>query len=174
LVEKSVAVEQVAIGSAYGRRLATDITAPISVPQNTNAAMDGVALPWPKEPPYTTHFPIVGDAFAGQAFAGEVPSGQCVRITTGAPLPSGTDTVVMREQLIEGDDSVTIDAPERVSFGQHVRQAGEDIAKGAVALTAGTRLDAASMGLVASLGYAEVDVYQRPKVAIFSTGNEVT
>ncbi len=55
----------------------------------------------------------------------------------------------MREQLIEGDDSVTIDAPERVSFGQHVRQAGEDIAKGAVALTAGTRLDAASMGLIA-------------------------
>ena len=73
----------------------------------------------------------------------------------------------MREQLIEGDDSVTIDAPERVSFGQHVRQAGEDIAKGAVALTAGTRLDAASMGLLASLGYAEVDVYLRPKVAIF-------
>lgn len=174
LVEEPVAVEQVALGSAYGRRLATDITAPINVPQNTNAAMDGVALAWPKQPPFQTHWPVAGDAFAGQAFEGEVPPGRCVRITTGAPLPSGTDTVIMREQLIEGNDSVTIDAPERVSFGQHVRQAGEDIAKGAVALTAGSRLDAASMGLIASLGHATIDVYQRPKVAIFSTGNEVT
>ncbi|WP_311064746.1 gephyrin-like molybdotransferase Glp [Halomonas sp. DWK9] len=174
LIEAPLALEKVALSSAYGRRLAVDITAPINVPQNTNAAMDGIAVAWPKQPPFPTHWPVAGDAFAGQAFEGNVPPGRCVRITTGAPLPSGTDTVIMREQLIEGDDSVTIDAPERVSFGQHVRQAGEDIAQGAVALAAGTRLDAASMGLMASLGHAEVEVYQRPKVAIFSTGNEVT
>ncbi|ATH77527.1 molybdopterin molybdenumtransferase MoeA [Vreelandella venusta] len=174
LVASPVATEQVALSSAFGRRLAEDIIAPIDVPQNTNAAMDGVALAWPKAPPYTTHFPIVGDAFAGQAFAGEVPAGQCVRITTGAPIPRGTDTVIMREQLIDDGASATVDAPERVTAGQHVRQAGEDIAKGSVALAAGARLDAARMGLVASLGHAVVTVYRRPRVAIFSTGNEVT
>ena len=63
LVETPVAVERVALGNAYGRRLATDITAPINVPQNTNAAMDGVALAWPKQPPFQTHWPVAGDAF---------------------------------------------------------------------------------------------------------------
>lgn len=174
LVERSVAHERIALSHAHGRRLAADLKAPIDVPQNTNAAMDGVALAWPDAAPFQTHWPIAGDAFAGQAFAGPVPKGQCVRITTGAPLPSGTDTIIMREQLVEHADSVTIDAPERVLRGQHVRQAGEDIASGAVALAAGTRLDAARLGLIASLGYADIAVYRRPKVAIFSTGNEVT
>ena len=174
LVETPVAVEQVPLSRAYGRRLAVDITARINVPQNTNAAMDGVALAWPNASPHAVHFPVIGDAVAGQAFDGHVLPGQCVRITTGAPMPTGTDTVIMREQLIEEAHRVTVERPERVSVGQHVRQAGEDIAEGDVALTAGTRLDAAGMGLAASLGYAEITVYRRPKVAIFSTGNEVT
>lgn len=174
LAERPVGSEHIALSQAYGRRLAADITAPINVPQNTNAAMDGVAVAWPETTPCQTRWPIAGDAFAGHAFAGQVPAGQCVRITTGAPLPAGADTVVMREQLVEHPDCVVIDAPERVLRGQHVRQAGEDIAAGEVALAAGTRLDAASLGLVASLGYASVAVFKRPKVAIFSTGNEVT
>lgn len=174
LAEQPVAVESVALSQAHGRRLATDIIAPINVPQNTNAAMDGIALAWPGEQPQQTQWPIAGDAFAGQAFEGSVPLGQCVRITTGAPLPSGTDTIIMREQLSEHNSSVTVDSPDRVSQGQHVRQAGEDIALGEVALVAGTRLDAACLGLIASLGYGEVGVFRRPKVAIFSTGNEVT
>lgn len=174
LVEQSVAVEHVALNQAYGRRLAADITALINVPQNTNAAMDGVALAWSEAVPFQAYWPILGDAFAGQAFTGHVPAGRCVRITTGAPLPAGADTVVMREQLVEHPDSVEINTPERVLRGQHVRQAGEDIAAGEVALAAGTRLDAACLGLIASLGYAEVAVFKRPKVAIFSTGNEVT
>jgi molybdopterin molybdotransferase len=174
LAKQPVAVEHVALSQAYGRRLATDIIAPVNVPQNTNAAMDGVALAWPYAQPTQTMWPIAGDAFAGQAFEGLVPPGHCVRITTGAPLPQGTDTIIMREQLVEYTDSVTIDTPDRVSHGQHVRQAGEDIAIGEVALAAGTRLDAAGLGLIASLGYAEVSVFKRPNVAIFSTGDEVT
>ena len=102
LVEKSVAVEQVALASAYGRRLAIDITAPINVPQNTNAAMDGVALSWPKQPPFQTQWPVAGDAFAGQAFEGEVPSGQCVRITTGAPRRSECTGVLVERSRIPG------------------------------------------------------------------------
>ncbi|PRY64162.1 molybdopterin molybdotransferase [Vreelandella songnenensis] len=172
LVTRTTGSESVPLGKAYGRRLAADVTAPINVPQQTNAAMDGVALAWPDT--RDTRWPVAGEAFAGQAFSGPVPAGQCVRITTGAPLPEGTDTVIMREQLDEQPDHVTINAPDRIKRGQHIRQAGEDIRAGSVALAAGTRLDAAAMGLIASLGYAEVNVTARPRVAIFSTGNEVT
>ncbi|SDO30792.1 gephyrin-like molybdotransferase Glp [Vreelandella arcis] len=172
LVERPVGSEQVALAEAHGRRLADAITAAINVPQNTNAAMDGVALAWTNDS--QTRWALAGDAFAGQAFEGRVAAGQCVRITTGAPLPPGTDTVIMREQLTEHDASVVIDSPGRVKSGQNVRQAGEDIAAGSVALAEGTRLDAAALGLIASLGWSQVPVYNRPKVAIFSTGNEVT
>ncbi|MBZ5488475.1 molybdopterin molybdenumtransferase MoeA [Halomonas aquamarina] len=172
LVTRTTGSESVPLEKAHGRRLAADVTAPINVPQQTNAAMDGVALAWPDT--RDTRWSVAGEAFAGQAFAGPVPAGQCVRITTGAPLPEGTDTVIMREQLDEQADHVTINAPERIKRGQHIRQAGEDIRAGSVALAAGTRLDAAAMGLIASLGYAEVSVTARARVAIFSTGNEVT
>ncbi|WP_249977787.1 gephyrin-like molybdotransferase Glp [Vreelandella olivaria] len=174
LIERTTGMESVPLTQAHGRRLATDIAAPINVPQNTNAAMDGVALAWEAGETNQQHWPIAGDAFAGKAFEGQVPPGQCVRITTGAPLPAGTDTVIMREQLSEQADTATVAIPERVQRGQHVRQAGEDIVAGSIALAKGTRLDATCLGLIASLGYAEVPVCKRPRVAIFSTGNEVT
>ncbi|TVP47734.1 MAG: molybdopterin molybdenumtransferase MoeA [Halomonas sp.] len=180
LVERPLAIERIALAKAHGRLLAATLKAPINVPQNTNAAMDGVAIALAREGvgPKQTNWPVAGEVFAGQYRSESVPAGHCVRITTGAPLPPGTDTVVMSEQLRESLDEqpehVIIESPELLKHGQHVRQAGEDIARGATALLAGSRLDAASLGLLASLGYAEVDVYQRPKVAIFSTGNEVT
>lgn len=181
LIEHPLGRENIPLTQAYGRRLATAVQAPINVPQNTNAAMDGVALALPREGvgAKQTHWPLAGEVLAGQYRSELVPAGHCVRITTGAPLPPGTDTVVMSEQLREPleDDKpahVTIESPELLKHGQHVRQAGEDIALGETALPAGTRLNAAALGLLASLGYAEVAVYRRPKVAIFSTGNEVT
>lgn len=180
LIERPLGSEQIPLAQAHGRRLATAIQAPINVPQNTNAAMDGVALALAKEGvgAKQTHWPLAGEVLAGQYRSELVPAGHCVRITTGAPLPPGTDTVVMSEQLREPLDDkpahVIIESPELLKHGQHVRQAGEDIATGDTALPAGARLDAASMGLLASLGYAQVTVCQRPRVAIFSTGNEVT
>lgn len=180
LIERPLGHENIPLTQAHGRRLATAVQAPINVPQNTNAAMDGVALALSREGigAKQTHWPLAGEVLAGQYRSELVPAGHCVRITTGAPLPPGTDTVVMSEQLREPLDEqpehVTIESPELLKHGQNVRQAGEDIARGETALPAGTRLDAAALGLLASLGYAEVVVYQRPKVAIFSTGNEVT
>lgn len=180
LIERPLGSEHVPLAQAHGRRLAAAVQAPINVPQNTNAAMDGVALALPREGvgAKQTHWPLAGEVLAGQYRRELVPAGHCVRITTGAPLPPGTDTVVMSEQLREPLDDkpahVIIESPELLKHGQHVREAGEDIAIGETALTAGARLDAASLGLLASLGHAEVGVYRRPKVAIFSTGNEVT
>ncbi|MDR5898660.1 molybdopterin-binding protein [Halomonas vilamensis] len=172
LVEQPVGTERIPLSLAHGRRLADAIHAPINVPQNTNAAMDGVALAW--ENAEQTRWTLSGTVFAGEHWEHPVPAGHCVTITTGAPLPAGTDTVIMREQLAEHGDHVIINAPERVKRGQNVRQAGEDIRKGAMALSTGTRLDAARLGLIASLGFADVSVYCRPRVAVFSTGNEVT
>ena len=180
LIERPLDSERIPLAQAHGRRLANAIQAPINVPQNTNAAMDGVALALPKVGvgAKQTHWPLAGEVLAGHYRRELVPAGHCVRITTGAPLPPGTDTVVMSEQLQEPIDEqpghVIIGSPELLKHGQHVRQAGEDIAIGDTALPEGARLDAASLGLLASLGYAEVSVYRRPKVAIFSTGNEVT
>ena len=178
LIEAPLGKEKCALAQAHGRRLAEALHAPIDVPQNTNAAMDGIALAWPGQASETeslqTHWPLEGSIFAGDPFTGQVARGACVRITPGAPLPADTDTVIMREQLQENAEYVVVLQPERVSHGQNVRQSGEDIQQGEVALPAGIRLDAASLGLTASLGIDSVNVWRRPRVAVFSTGNEVT
>ena len=174
LVEGPLPAERVALAALYGRVLAADAIAPIDVPQNTNAAMDGIALAWRPSGEAPDTWRQVGDVLAGQRRDAPLGAGECVRITTGAPLPPGTDTVIMREQLEEHDASVVVLKPERVRRGQNVRQAGEDIARGHTALAAGTRLGAAELGLLASLGVADAQVYRRPRVAIFSTGDEVT
>lgn len=176
LFPSPMATERLPLASLLGRMLATDIRSPIDVPQNTNAALDGVALAWPG--PERSSFDIVGESLAGRRHEGLVADGHAVRITTGAPLPAGTDTVIMQELLeFGGDDGspwVAIPRPEAVRRGQNVRQAGEDIAQGATAIRAGTRLKSQHLGLLASLGHADAEVHRRPKVALFSTGNEVT
>ncbi|MGO2146448.1 molybdopterin molybdotransferase MoeA [Halomonas sp.] len=172
LIERPLAHEVIDLHRAHGRRLAHDIMAPINVPPGTNAAMDGIALAWPDTQP--SQWLLIGHSLAGHGFQGAVPPGACVRITTGAPLPEGTDTVIMQEQLTTHGEHLHIANPERVKRGQNVRLAGEDILKGSLALPKGTRLDAASMGLLASLGVAQVCVVRPPRVALFSTGDEVT
>ncbi|GAB2713435.1 molybdopterin molybdotransferase MoeA [Halomonas garicola] len=171
LVEAPLPQERIALHAAHGRRLAESITAPIDVPQNTNAAMDGIALAWQAG---QARWALAGQALAGAPFTTTLAPGECVTIATGAPLPSGADTVIMREQLEIHADHVMVASPDRVTPGQNVRQAGEDIARGSVALTVGERLDAARLGFAASLGAGEVAVYRRPRVAVFSTGSEVT
>ncbi|UYG06097.1 gephyrin-like molybdotransferase Glp [Halomonas sp. M4R1S46] len=174
LVPTPLAVERVGLDALYGRVLAEDVVSPIDVPQNTNAAMDGIALAWPVAGPPPETWRRVGEVLAGRAHGAALAPGDCVAITTGAPLPAGADTVIMREQLEATGPTVCVQHPERVKRGQHVRQAGEDIARGQRALTAGTRIGAAELGLLASLGLAEVAVHRRPRVAVFSTGDEVT
>ncbi|MBW3165965.1 bifunctional molybdopterin-guanine dinucleotide biosynthesis adaptor protein MobB/molybdopterin molybdotransferase MoeA [Ferrimonas balearica] len=159
--------ESLSLTGARGRVLASDAISPINVPQHTNSAMDGYAVAHGDADEYT----VVGEVFAGHAFDGVVGAGEAVKIMTGAPLPAGVDSVVMRELAQEQDGKVRFDGA--IEPGQNVRQAGEDIQVGATALTAGARIGAAEMGLLASLGLAQPTVYRRPKVAIFSTGDEV-
>lgn len=167
-------VRSLPLAEARGAVLAETLVSPIDVPQRTNAAMDGIALAWPEREVPPERWRCVGRVLAGDDRDLPLAPGECVAITTGAPLPPGADTVIMREQLHGQGDWVTVASPERVRRGQNVRRAGEDIPRGARALAAGTRLSAAELGLLASLGVAEVAVRHRPRVALFSTGNEVT
>ncbi len=172
LVRPVDGAETLAVRSALGRILLADVVSRIDVPAHTNSAMDGYALArtdLPVDEPRALS--VVGVSAAGRPFDGELRAGQCVRIMTGAPLPTGADTVVMQENVRQ-DGAQAIFAPgERP--GQHVRQAGEDIRAGDVALQAGKRLGPAELGMLASVGVSEVTVRRRPRVAFFSTGDEL-
>lgn len=177
LVAGPVEAEPVALEALLGRVLSAPVISPMAVPRHTNAALDGIALAWPEigyEPNALDSWQCVGKQLAGQAIQAAPGPGECVTITTGAPLPPGVDTVIMQERLEWQGERVRVLQPESVRKGQNVRLAGEDIAEGSRVLAAGTRLQAAHLGLLASLGLSEVAVHRRPRVAVFSTGDEVT
>ena len=165
--------EEVDIFQALGRVLACDLISPISVPGHDNSAMDGFAFNGAellsKQP---VSLQVVGTALAGQAFSGTVSTGQCVRIMTGAIMPSGLDTVVPQELCQV--DGATVRVPAGVlKPGDNRRLLGEDLMQGQAALRHGTLLTPAALGLVASLGLTTVPVLRRLKVAYFSTGDEI-
>ncbi len=164
--------EFVAVRSALGRILAAAIIAPHDVPAHDNSAMDGYAVHFASlAADGETRLTVVGTAFAGNAFSGLVGKGQAVRIMTGAVLPAGADTVVVQEVTRVEDGAVIVPAGQKL--GQNTRRAGEDLARGAVALAAGQKVGAAELGLIASLGIAEVEVRRHLRVAFFSTGDEL-
>lgn len=162
--------ENVAIDRATSRILAQALTSPINVPQQTNSAMDGYAVAATSlesgQP-----LKVVGQVFAGQKFNGVVQAGETVEIMTGAPMPEGTDTILIKEACTVDNNLLTFIGP--VKPGQHVRMAGEDIKQGQVALTSGCLIRPQEQGYIASLGAVEVEVFRKVKVAIFSTGDEV-
>jgi molybdopterin molybdotransferase len=163
--------ELVPIRSALGRVLRSDVVAPFNVPAHDNSAMDGFAVRAADLTAEQNRLELIGTAYAGRAFSGLAGPGQAVRVMTGAILPPGADTVIMQEATrFEGDRVVLprVDKP-----GQNVRWAGEDLAAGRPALDAGRRIGPAELGLLASLGLAEVPVHRRPRVAFFSTGDEL-
>jgi molybdopterin molybdotransferase len=167
-------VEQVALRAALDRVLASDIVSPIDVPAHDNSAMDGYAVRSADLPQAgSAVFGVVGSALAGSAYAGGIGQGECVRIMTGAVMPAGSDTVIPQE-LTSGRsaDSVTIPAGV-VKAGENRRLRGEDLALGKPAIRAGKILRPADLGLLASLGIADVPVRRRLRVAFFSTGNEL-
>jgi len=164
--------ETVGVQAALGRVLSSAVRSSVDVPSHRNSAMDGYALDGAELPDSgDAAFEIVGTAWAGRPFAGAVQRGTCVRIMTGATVPEGTDTVVMQEHVRLDGDRAVIGAGHHA--GQNVRPVGEDIRRGELALEAGTLLHPAQLGLLASLGVGQVGVLRRPRVAIFSTGDEL-
>ena len=173
LVPRVQAVEMLALRSALGRVLARDIVSSFDVPSHDNSAMDGYALRGAElSATADTVLQVAGSGFAGQADLASAAPGQCVRIMTGAVMPSGLDTVVPQEFVKLDGDRVSV-PPGIVRSGDNRRLAGEDLARGEAALAAGRVLRPADLGLLASLGQAEVPVLRRLRVAFFSTGNEL-
>jgi len=165
-------IERAATRSALGRVLAEDIVPAFDVPAHDNSAMDGWAVRSADlKPDAETVLREIGTALAGKPYPGAVGAGQCVRVMTGAVMPPGTDTVVIQETVRADGAGVVIPAGQK--RGQNVRAAGEDLKTGVPVLRPGRALTPADLGLIASLGIAEVAVRRRLRVAFFSTGDEL-
>ncbi|UOB04461.1 gephyrin-like molybdotransferase Glp [[Acidovorax] ebreus] len=156
---------------ADGRVLAQAATSPLQVPPNDNSSMDGYAVRCADVPAAGVELPVAQRIPAG-AFGVPLAAGTAARIFTGAPVPEGADAIVMQEdcEALDGDRVRVNAVPAQ---GQWIRRAGEDITRGAEVLAAGTRLTPAELGLAASIGLGTLQVARRPRVALFSTGDEL-
>ncbi len=171
-VRRQLPAEIVPLQSAHGRILHNDVIATRNLPPFANSAMDGFAL-HAIDLPATgeRRLRIIGTCLAGDPNVVSIEPGECVRITTGAPMPIGADSVVMKERVVDDGDSIVIQTGDKA--GAHVRHVGEDIHAGEVVLRHGQRIRATRMGALASIGLAEIEVRARPRVAIFTTGDEL-
>jgi molybdopterin molybdotransferase len=166
------AIERLSIRAALDRVLAADVISPLDVPAHDNSAMDGYAVRCANlKIDGEVTLKIVGTAFAGVPYQGQVRAGECVRIMTGGVVPAECDTIVMQEHAEAKDDSVRIGGGHQQ--GQNLRRAGEDLKTGQIALKRGLLLRPAEIGLIASLGIGEVGVFRKLRVAFFSTGDEL-
>jgi molybdopterin molybdotransferase len=163
--------EQIELEEALGRVLAEDVVSTINVPPNDNSAMDGYAMRC-QDLTDTNPLQLMGTALAGRPFKETVLAGQCIRIMTGAVIPIGADSVVMQENTEIRDNAVIFkQIPE---LGNSIRKAGEDIQQGQVVVNKGTKLTAAYLALIASVGIAEISVTRLIKVGLIATGDELT
>lgn len=169
--------EEKPILEALGQVLAEDIASTVDVPPADNSAMDGYALRAEDAIGATAASPrrleVLGQAPAGHTFPGSITPGTAVRITTGAPIPPGADTVVRFEDTDDGYATGWVAVYQEAKEGQNIRRAGEDIPKGKRLLPTGTILGPVEIGVLASLGRAKVKVVRRPRVAVLSTGDEL-
>ncbi len=163
-------VETVELHASLDRVIAEAIYSAMNIPSHNNSAMDGYAF---LNAHATLEHPlrIVGTALAGHPFKGEIQTGECVRIMTGAVVPTTTDAVIMQEQVIATDDFIQL---KRVPItGENIRCAGEDITINSLVLEQGKRVSPLDIGLLASLGITHVKVFRRTRIAVLSTGDEL-
>lgn len=162
-------VETVSLMDGLDRVLVKAVQSEINVPGADNSAMDGYGFRFEDG---NQALLLVGESLAGHPFTGKLKAGECIRITTGAIVPAGVDSVVMQEHVSLSEKLVHINECPRL--GDNIRRAGEDIAQGSIVLPAGHRLTPIDIGLLASIGCHQVQVYRRLRVALLSTGDELT
>ena len=173
--KRSDAMEKLPLKQCLGRILANDILSPINVPANDNSAMDGFAFNSKelKTDREQIHLRIVGTVYAGQTSVPPTQASECIKIMTGAMMPPDCDTVIPQEFTQLSDEGSITFAKDTVRAGENRRLRGEDLQTGKPAIQQGRILKASDIGLAASLGIAELGVYQRIKVAILSSGDEL-
>lgn len=169
---KALPRENVPLHHCAGRVLAAGIKAKHDQPPFPASAMDGYAVRFADVQAVSARLKVIGTAPAGHGFGGTVKAGQAVRIFTGAPVPKGADTVVIQENTEAADGQVAVTVAAQRA-GQHIRRKGLDFAKGEELLPRGTLLGAREIGLAAAMNWPDLPVTKRPKVAIFTTGDEL-
>ncbi|MFB9218035.1 molybdopterin molybdotransferase MoeA [Vibrio sinaloensis] len=162
---------QLPLADAIGYVLAEDILSPIFVPPFDNSAMDGYAIRL-SDLATNNVMPLAGKSFAGQPFEGDWPKGQCVRIMTGAKIPDGCDAVIMQENTEVTESGIQFNQTD-VKAQNNIRPTGDDIKQGDVVLPSGARLTSRDIPMIATLGISHVTVVRKPRVAFFSTGDEL-
>src|SRR5574338_133863 len=166
-------IEHVSIEHALGRVLAEDVVADTDLPPFDRAQMDGYAVRAQDVKEAPVQLRIAGESAAGKGWHHELEEGQAVRIMTGAPVPAGADSVQQVELTHELKDSTVVELLEPVELGRSIVKRGSEISAGEVVLRAGTSINAAMMAVLAAFGYAQVEVYRRPRVAVLATGSEL-
>jgi len=162
--------EIVGLDSAVSRYLASDIAALRTQPAKDLSAMDGYAISAASPP---GPWKVIGESPAGGSFDGKVVGSEAVRIFTGAPLPTGTDCILIQENALRNGDQLSLAEGITLTHGQHVRKTGSDFSQGDALIEAGTCLNAAHIGLVAMAGHGSVAVHQIPRICLLSTGDEL-
>ena len=165
-------VEEVSLHEANGRILATDLVACLTQPPFNASAMDGYALRAADAAEVGSVLRVIGASAAGHGFAGTVGPGEAVRIFTGAPVPEGTDSILLQEDAEPLEDG-RIRTTFAVMGGRHIRPRGQDFAEGDVALSAGLRMDFSHLTLAAAMNHPTLPVYRRPRIAVLATGDEL-
>ncbi len=163
--------ETLAIEECLDRVLAVDVVSPVFVPPHNNSAMDGYAFHSTAGIEAGQRFQVVGRSFAGEPYQGKTKAGECIRIMTGAKLPDCCDTVVMQENIDTIDNDIVL--VKTIKATANVRYKGEDIALQDKVFLAKHKLSAVDIGMLSSLGISQVEVFERVKVAVLSTGDEL-
>ena len=169
----SLPTERVRIEDALGRVLGEDVVADTDLPPFDRAQMDGYAVRAQDVNESPVRLRIVGESAAGKGWHHQLEEGQAVRIMTGAPVPAGADSVQQVELTHELKDGTVVELLEPVETGKSIVQRGAEIKADEVVLRAGTTINAAMMAVLAAFGYAQVDVFRRPRVAVLATGSEL-
>ncbi len=171
-------LESIPLGQAHGRILAVALQSPLDLPSFDNSAMDGFAVRAAETSDSSTEAPrtlqLLGEAAAGRVFEREVAPGSCVRVSTGSPLPRGSDAVIMQEDTrTEPSQPGTVQVLAPVAPWENVRFRGEDVKRGAALAGAGARIDAGLLALLAATGFSGVAVARQPVVGLLATGSEL-
>ena len=165
--------EHVALENVRGRYLAEDIVADSDLPPFDRSQMDGYALRAGDAQQAPARLRIVGESAAGRGWHTEMKPGEAVRIMTGAPVPAGADSVQQVELTHEIEDGREVEIQQAPTLGKSIVRRGSEIKEGETVLVAGDQINAATMAVLASFGYAEVSVSRQPKVAVLATGSEL-
>lgn len=170
---QALSTERVELQRVLGRVLAEDVVADTDLPPFDRAQMDGYAVRAQDVAEAPARLRIVGESAAGKGWHHELEEGQAVRIMTGAPVPAGADSVQQVELTHELKDGTVVELLETVELGKSIVKRGAEIKAGEAVLRAGTTLNAAMMAVLAAFGYAHVEVFRKPRLAVLATGTEL-